>query len=52
LNKNNLINRSDFTEALSTYRREQQTLAGIPLARIEEDVANIIRRKYPSTEVQ
>jgi hypothetical protein len=50
-NKGYFINRSDFTEALSTYRDEQQTFAGIPLSRIEESVVNIIRRKYPSTEV-
>jgi len=33
------------------YREEKQTLAGIPLARIEEDIVNILRRKYLSTEV-
>ncbi len=50
-NKGCFFNRSDFTEALSTYRDEQQTLTGIPLARIEEGVVNIIQRKYPPIEV-
>jgi len=52
MKKRNLIDRSDFTEALSVYRQEQQTLTGIPLTRIKEDVVNIIRGKYPSTEVK
>ena len=44
-------NRSDFTEAIHTYRQQQQTLAGIPLNRLEEDLIQIIRRKYPNIEV-
>ena len=46
-----LSNRSDFTEAIHTYRQHQQTLAGIPLNRLEEDLIGIVRRKYPNNEV-
>jgi hypothetical protein len=46
-----LFDRSDFTEALYSYRHEQQTLAGLSLSQIEESVLNIIRSKYPSKQV-
>jgi len=45
------LDRSDFTEALDTYRREQQTLTGLSLTQIEEGVLSIIRTKYPSQQV-
>jgi len=45
------FDRSDFTEALYSYRQEQQTLAGLSLTQIEEGVLNIIRSKYPSKQV-
>jgi hypothetical protein len=45
------LHRSDFTEALETYRREQQTLTGLSLTQIEEGVLSIIRSKYPSKQV-
>jgi hypothetical protein len=43
--------RTDFTEALYAYRREQQTLAGLSLTQIEEGVLNLVRNKYPSKQV-
>jgi hypothetical protein len=43
--------RSDLTDALYSYRQEQQTLAGRSLSQIEEGVLNIIRSKYPSKQV-
>ena len=46
-----LLDRSDFIEALYTYREEQRTLAGLSLSQIEEGILNILRNKYLSRQV-
>ena len=43
--------RSDFKDALYTFRQERQTLAGLNLDRIEESLLDIVRRKYPDEKV-
>lgn len=48
---NYLLNRTDFTEALYSYRQAQQTLAGLSLSQIEEGVLTLVRNKYPTKQV-
>lgn len=43
------MDRSDFTEALYTYRRERGSLAGLSLQTIEEGLWNIVREKHTIT---